>query len=265
MDQTLTIEEVARELGLPLSTVRYYRDRYRDFIPSVTDDGEERFRPGTLDVIRDVADGIRQGSSFAEIEKRLALKYPRTVEFKPAVETAEEEVSLADNSPSEDVDSVAGVLVPVMAAQSQALSRIATLLEHFAESETRMQHVQEMMAKTLERLSDRTGEHEAMSRVAEAVQLMGSRASDSSLKETAEALGRISEQGDEIAGLRRQLEEMRKAQEAFDLKRRIAAAKQAREQKELEQRIEQRARQITASDTSDRTRRRWWQRRSDRD
>jgi DNA-binding transcriptional MerR regulator len=66
-----TIRDVARELGLPESTVRYYRNAFAAFLPSVGTGRRRRYPAEAIPLLRLVADGYAQNRPRAEIERAL--------------------------------------------------------------------------------------------------------------------------------------------------------------------------------------------------
>lgn len=76
----LTIAEIARQLGLPESTVRYYRDRFEAFVPSVGEGRTRRYRPEAVEVLRFVADAMRAGVPAEEVEAALRERFALNVE-----------------------------------------------------------------------------------------------------------------------------------------------------------------------------------------
>ena len=66
-----TLRELADQLALPESTVRYYRDAFLDHIPSVGTGRRRRYPPAALAVLRSIAKGYSSGLSHAEILGRL--------------------------------------------------------------------------------------------------------------------------------------------------------------------------------------------------
>jgi len=71
MDRLHTISEIARELDLPLTTVRYYRDTFAAYLPTVGS-GRRRLYPGaTLTALRLVKESYAAGFDREEIERRL--------------------------------------------------------------------------------------------------------------------------------------------------------------------------------------------------
>jgi len=67
-DETLlTLRQLAEQLSLPESTVRYYRDAFLDHIPSVGLGRRRRYPPLAADVLRVIASSYAAGQSRAEI------------------------------------------------------------------------------------------------------------------------------------------------------------------------------------------------------
>jgi len=62
-----TLRELADQLSLPESTVRYYRDAFLDHIPSVGTGRRRRYPLAALAVLRSIAKGYGSGLSHAEI------------------------------------------------------------------------------------------------------------------------------------------------------------------------------------------------------
>ncbi len=67
-----TIRDVARELGLPESTVRYYRNAFAAYLPSVGTGRRRRYPAEAIPLLRLVAEGYAQNRPRAEIEQALS-------------------------------------------------------------------------------------------------------------------------------------------------------------------------------------------------
>jgi DNA-binding transcriptional MerR regulator len=63
----LTVRDIARELGLPESTVRYYRDAFAEYLPAVGTGRRRRYPLEAIPLLRVVADGYAQNRPRAEI------------------------------------------------------------------------------------------------------------------------------------------------------------------------------------------------------
>jgi len=66
-----TIRDVARELGLPESTVRYYRNAFAAYLPSVGTGRRRRYPAEAIPLLRLVAEGYAQNRPRIEIEQAL--------------------------------------------------------------------------------------------------------------------------------------------------------------------------------------------------
>lgn len=76
----LTIADIARALDLPESTVRYYRDRFSEFVPSVGEGRTRRYRAEALEVLRCIADAMRARTPAEDVRAALQARFPVTVE-----------------------------------------------------------------------------------------------------------------------------------------------------------------------------------------
>lgn len=72
MERLLTISEIARELGIPLTTARYYRDTFAAYMPAVGAGRHRLYPEETLAVLRLVSQAYAAGLDREEIERRLA-------------------------------------------------------------------------------------------------------------------------------------------------------------------------------------------------
>lgn len=71
-DETLlTLRQLAAQLELPESTVRYYRDAFLDQIPSVGSGRRRRYPPQAVEVLRSIARSYAAGRSRGEIVTNL--------------------------------------------------------------------------------------------------------------------------------------------------------------------------------------------------
>lgn len=73
--ELLTIKEIARRLDLPESNIRYYRDKYDKYLPSVGSGRKKRFKPQAVEVFEAIVQGLEESLSPREIESRLAARF----------------------------------------------------------------------------------------------------------------------------------------------------------------------------------------------
>lgn len=95
--QLLTIAEVAKQLNIPESTARFYRDRFENFIPSVGDGRKKRYKPETAEVLRFIAEGFKHSLTTADIEDGLTRMVARNIEVEKETATTQAVVQQQPN------------------------------------------------------------------------------------------------------------------------------------------------------------------------
>ncbi len=66
-----TLREIARTLGLPESTVRYYRDAFSEYVPTVGRGRRRRYPPEAIAVLRRIADLFAEGRTRDGVQAAL--------------------------------------------------------------------------------------------------------------------------------------------------------------------------------------------------
>ena len=74
-----SIAAVARQLDVPESTLHYWKNRFRDHLPSLGEGRGRRFRSESLEIFRAIAEGLGRGLSVAEVKADLAGRFPVNV------------------------------------------------------------------------------------------------------------------------------------------------------------------------------------------
>ena len=82
--ELLTIKAISQELGLAESSVRFYRDKFPHYIPSTGTGKGKRYLPVAVEVLRFIADMMRNGRTAEEVEKELSLLYEAVYDVKTA-------------------------------------------------------------------------------------------------------------------------------------------------------------------------------------
>ncbi|MCX2726797.1 site-specific integrase [Thermomicrobium sp. 4228-Ro] len=85
-DRLLTLTEIARRLGLPETTVRYYRDRFAPYLPAVGSGRARRYPQQTVERLRWIVEQLRAGASPHEIEAQLRSAPPDLATHAPAAD-----------------------------------------------------------------------------------------------------------------------------------------------------------------------------------
>lgn len=78
MEQLLTLKQIAQALELPEVTVRFYRDRYLEFIPTVGEGKRRRYKPEAVELLRQIAIATKRNASREEIRNELMQTWPIT-------------------------------------------------------------------------------------------------------------------------------------------------------------------------------------------
>lgn len=93
MAKYYSVIEIARELNLPESTVRYYRDRFRNYVPATKRGGRKVYDEQALEALRIVAEGLRKGETAATVEDRLSLSFSQIIDTEEETAAAQQQRS----------------------------------------------------------------------------------------------------------------------------------------------------------------------------
>ncbi|MDO9084229.1 MAG: helix-turn-helix domain-containing protein [Humidesulfovibrio sp.] len=74
----LSVAEIARRLGVPESTVHYWKNRFAQHLPSQGSGRQKRFRPEAVDVFRVIAEMFSLGHSTQDVMETLGKRFPLT-------------------------------------------------------------------------------------------------------------------------------------------------------------------------------------------
>ena len=80
----LTLKAIGDSLGIPEATLRFYRDRYADFIPCSGEGRTRRYPEAAVEVLKTISDLTKAGKKPEEITANLYDSYP----VNPTVMTA---------------------------------------------------------------------------------------------------------------------------------------------------------------------------------
>ena len=105
MDKLLTIKEIAQVLNIPESTARYYRDKWPEYIPTRGQGRNKRYEPAAVDILRLIAEGLRNGRSATEIESELSLKYQAIMDIEPEPQQLPQQRSSSLELYQQDIES----------------------------------------------------------------------------------------------------------------------------------------------------------------
>ena len=103
--ELMTIKEIAQVLNIPESTARYYRDKWPEYIPTSGQGRNKRYEPAAVDILRLIAEGLRNGRSATEIENDLSLKYQATYDQEPEPQQLPQQRSSSLELYQQDIES----------------------------------------------------------------------------------------------------------------------------------------------------------------
>ncbi len=78
--ELLTLQEIAQRLDMAPSTVRYYRNKYKEFMPEVAAGRYKKYRPEAVEIIEFIAAATAATKQQQEIKELLSAKYPLNIE-----------------------------------------------------------------------------------------------------------------------------------------------------------------------------------------
>ncbi len=110
----LTMADIARRLEIPESTCRYYRDRFIDYIPFVGDGRQKRYKPETLEILRTIAEGLRNNLTAVQVEGQLSRLYNKNIdnaeEQQQSLATVQQQPIIAQENINLALQQVAAVM-----------------------------------------------------------------------------------------------------------------------------------------------------------
>jgi len=81
--ETYSVKQMAEVAGIPESTIRYYRDRHKDFIPYTGKGRRRRYTEESLEILLRICGYADDNLNAIEIDERLNAEYDRIIEVKP--------------------------------------------------------------------------------------------------------------------------------------------------------------------------------------
>lgn len=149
-DKLYTIAEMAKVLNIPESTVRFYRDRYSEYIPYTGEGRKKRYLPEALDALRIIAELSGKSEPQESIAEQLNIHFTRFIEFEK--ETA---VTTAGEQQQYDIKEMLTLMttaISTVADQKKQIDFLLTALENSNDRVTAIEQqltaVQEKQAQT---------------------------------------------------------------------------------------------------------------------
>jgi len=83
-ERLLSVAEIARRLGVPESTVHYWKNRFAQHLPSSGTGRQKRFRAEAVEVFRVIAEMFSLGHSAQDVMDALGKNFPLTASLEGA-------------------------------------------------------------------------------------------------------------------------------------------------------------------------------------
>ncbi len=112
--ELLTGAEIAKRLDLPESTVRYYRDRFAEYVPTTGEGRNRRYRAEALEVFAVIAESIRSGTPADIVEEELRDRFRREITAGPQPDRSSNSAAMVP----------ASAVLEVLARISEGLERV---------------------------------------------------------------------------------------------------------------------------------------------
>ena len=133
--KTYTIADISRELGIAESTLRYWRDRYSDFIPVEGSGRKKRYKEEALSVFSKIAELTAESKTAEEVAEALNTEMTRIIEVPQ------------DNSSN-------------AAAKGLPVERLTQVLETMADQQQRIEKLENKLEETEKRVEQKLDERD---------------------------------------------------------------------------------------------------------
>lgn len=141
-EELLTIAEIAKRLGIAESNVRYYRDRFEEFIPYRGEGRNRRYLPETVEIIRTIAEGYANNLTASQIAEQLSRLY--SINHK----VSEREQQLATTKPQQIPAEVSNLLAELLSG----IRETATAINRLADNQEEIRLLREEVAELRKQL-----------------------------------------------------------------------------------------------------------------
>jgi DNA-binding transcriptional MerR regulator len=121
----LTIKEISKRLQIPESTLRWYRDKFSDYLPASGEGRQKRYSLDSLNVFRFIASAMREGKTVAEVAVLLSGEFPSFID----VSNESNVVSVTTTQvPAPPVNPIAEHYLTLYAQQEQRITQLERMV-----------------------------------------------------------------------------------------------------------------------------------------
>lgn len=164
MTELLSIKDISQELGIPQSTLRYYRDLFLDYLPAMGEGKKKRFYPEAVEVFQVIAKCMHQNKNADDIANELDSRFTRFIQLDSQPQESNATYSLTEeiaaSSSLSTINQVDGpAIMAVIASQNQALQQIAATINIVNGQQEELQHLKHEVSRLEERLETELTDH----------------------------------------------------------------------------------------------------------
>lgn len=127
-EELLSGSAIAKRLGLPDSTARYYAAKFADFLPTAGTGRRRRYRAESLEVLRFVADQFREGVSSELIEAALVERFPMNATQQQDPQVSQDRRLQTTTTQQQSLEDIrASVSEPILAELADLRERLTAI------------------------------------------------------------------------------------------------------------------------------------------
>jgi transposase-like protein len=164
--ELLSIRDISQQLGIPQSTLRYYRDIFMEYLPSCGAGKKRRFFKEAVEVFAVIAKGMQQNKPATEINAELNVKFARFIEVqeknaadadyedeedefaepaysKPDQKAPEKKLQVVNGSLTADKDAI----MAIIGNQNKAIQEIAATMHIVTQHQLEIKNLKGDLAK----------------------------------------------------------------------------------------------------------------------
>lgn len=145
----LTIKEIAKQLGVPESNIRYYRDRFEEFLPYVGEGRKRRYKQEAMEIFKCIVDGYRQEQTTEQIAQLLSHNYPRNLTIDKIERKGMDKAGLVPHPEPVQKDTLPMSLLQSQAKTLEQLSSVLMKRNYQSNELARLSLEQERMKRAL--------------------------------------------------------------------------------------------------------------------
>jgi len=122
-ERLLSVAEIARKLGVPESTVHYWKNRFAQHLPSAGAGRQKRFRPEAVEIFRVIAEMFSLGHSAQDVMETLGKNFPLTASMEGDPLAAGEQAPFKNPRAAASEAAAADAALRLAAAMGQEMGR----------------------------------------------------------------------------------------------------------------------------------------------